>query len=701
MPYAIDSESELSSLEDDGLDTVAEIREKSPKIKQEVEACISDKQLPSIPMQHIETACSVEHKLSNHKPEFKTAVFEQQKYSYLQQQKVESAQINDLKSSSSNKKLETSVKFDQTMNMNNLKSAKSIELKTDVGNEDFNVNTDQFCDSLKQEFGKEKQSIILDNSIETFNDTVDNKTKILVPVSESKLEAALTTTNQNEVGLSTIKSFSTNKDFNVNEGTKSSKIRIKFNQQKGKSVPPLQLTETPAVIIDQEYLTSVNDIEKEKLQNSLVSKIHLFEENEIVELHKDEVNLYQNDEVVTANTEKKILDIKEVNIVSDAPLADTNNISFEVSSNNEIVSKADDHYYRSKDNIAFSSDVYKEVKNQLKDDHKVVARNISNTEKVHDSAEIISILDDIKKAANTSSDKEIIKEIKKQKTVVKGAKKVSNVDQNKELGKFDIKRHKQTGAIIDKSLINQVNTSRPSVIMSTKSLLSTKPVIQASDMAKIISSLPKIPKKERSSPFPAQSRVNTPTRRSSKDIEDNSDNANKMEKRSEIKQNKTKHYLKEKDKTEVKTLIQGKPIIKKRGRPKRDKTKDNVVDTDSVNSNFCNTKSASCVARIETIPKEDKIIIETSMQRDINVDHYEDSNKLNTDPVEHSLKEKDLTIEISTSKIITTDEKVDEIEVTKDVVGADDFDLFSQLDDLEKSIREEEMDSKENSDNER
>ena len=94
-------------------------------------------------MQHIEAACSVEHKLSNHKPEFKTAVFEQPKYSYLQQQKVESAEINDLKSSSSNKKLETSVKFDQTMNMNNLKSAKSIELKTDVGNEDFNVNTDQ------------------------------------------------------------------------------------------------------------------------------------------------------------------------------------------------------------------------------------------------------------------------------------------------------------------------------------------------------------------------------------------------------------------------------------------------------------------------------------------------------------------------------------------------------------------------------
>ena len=236
--------------------------------------------------------------------------------------------------------------------------------------------------------------------------------------------------------------------------------------------------------------------------------------------------------------------------------------------------------------------------------------------------------------------------------------------------------------------------------MSTKSLISTNPVPPAPDMAMIISSLPKIPKKERSSPSPGLKRITTPNRRGSKDI-DVIDNSNRIkEKHSEIKLSTTKQYSKEMDNIEENSFVKEKPIVKKRGRPKKGDIKTNKAATDSVRSRPKYTET-SCEAHKITSTKEEIVISDTSTESNINSNLYSDANNKIFDLVKQSLIEKESTPEKLSSKNSSSKEKVEEIEVTKDDGGADDFDLFSQLDDLEKSIREEERDSKENSDNER
>ena len=689
MPYSIDSESELSSLEDDVQETIVDIPEKSSEIKQ--------------------NANSVQQKSSILRQQIKT------ESSNLKQQEVETALIGEQKSSSNKKGLVTSVKSGQIMHKLKLDNVNSIEPKEyvdKVNKEDLHVSTDQ-SENINKEFVTGREAITIDNTFDTFNDTLDNMNTDLEQVNKYKTETAFKTTNQNVSDLSFINSLSTNKDSNVTkinpiiktEGTKSSKIRIKFNQQKGKNVPPLQLTEIPSVTSDQEYLTSVSDIEKEKEQKSLVSKIHLFEESEVVELPRDDAYIYQNndEDYETNETAENVILDKEVNTVSKCPLADTDDVSFEVLSDNEGVGIIKVDYYTSKDNMSHNSNVNKEVDNQLKEKQKdkVEAKRIGNAKTLQDSADIISILDDIKKAANTSSDIEIINEVKKQKRADKGAREFSNLDKQKELGKVDVKIPKQTNTLIDKTIINQVNTSRPSVIMSTKSLISTNPVPPAPDMAKIISSLPKIPKKERSSPSPGLKRITTPNRRGSKDI-DVIDNSNRIkEKHSEIKLRTTKQYSKEMDNTEENSFVKEKPIVKKRGRPKKGDIKTNKAATNSVRSRPKYTETSLGEAHKITSTKEEIVISDTSTESNINSNLFSDANNKIFDLVKQSLIEKESTPEKLSSKNSSSKEKVEEIEVTKDDGGADDFDLFSQLDDLEKSIREEERDNKENSDNER
>lgn len=307
------------------------------------------------------------------------------------------------------------------------------------------------------------------------------------------------------------------------------KISIKFKQKSLAS----QIPETTAPVLEElDFLTSVS---QDQAQNSLLSKVHMFEGSGVVEAFNKDEDIFIIDNENESFSEGSLPDV--VNVLNNSNKADVY-ISEAKTAETVKVTLYKDNIERG----SFESEITGNEAHHLDIKHELQNKSTCDNNSLRFSS----------KGA-------------KNKPVLEDIKPVLNAKLNNELNKEQISRGISIG----------YNKERPSVIMETRTLLDncySKPSSQVPDIAKIMSSMPKIPKKERVVNVMADNSRSTPPRQESRHKK--SKNVVIEEKTREVKpkafkDSKRKEIVKE-GKEIISPIFKEKTGKRKRGRPKKE-----------------------------------------------------------------------------------------------------------------------------------
>ena len=342
------------------------------------------------------------------------------------------------------------------------------------------------------------------------------------------------------------------------------KISIKFKQKSLNS----QIPESSAPVLEElDFLTSVS---QDQAQDSLLSKVHLFEGSGVVEV-------FNNDEdILIINNENEF--------INKGSIPDVVNVT---NSN-----KADDYISEAKAAETVKVTLYKDNIERGSFESEITGNEAHYSDIKHE-------LQDLSTSDNISF-RSSLKEAKT-KTVLEDIKPNLNAKQNNELNREQISRR----------ISIENNKERPSVIIETRSLLDncySKPSSQVPNIGKIMSSMPKIPKKEKVVNVMADNSRSTPPRHESRHKK--SKNLVKQEKTHEIKpkafkDTKRKEIVMENNEI-ISPIFKEKTSKRKRGRPKKE---------DNLEFNF------DLTAQLDDLEKS--IREEENDEKDANEDNYD------------------------------------------------------------------------------